>query len=92
MKIAVLCAAAAIGAILIAPAAPTVAADGFDHEYRTLAGVLSKHVKYPRVDYASLKADRGPLDRAVAAFDAPAARTEPTASGPTSRGRRRGAP
>ncbi|MBA3884156.1 MAG: DUF547 domain-containing protein [Acidobacteria bacterium] len=79
MKTTVLCASAAIGAILLVPAAPAVTAvmaDGFDHEYQTLAGVLSKQVKYPRVDYAALKADRVALDRAVAEFDAPAARDE----------------
>jgi len=52
-------------------------ADGFDHDYRTYAEILKRHVRYPRVNYAALKADRAPLDRAVAEFDAPAARGEP---------------
>jgi hypothetical protein len=77
MKIIVLSASIAIGGVLLAPAAPAVLADGFDHGYQTLAGVLSKHVKYPQVDYAALKADRGALDRAVVEFDAPVARGEP---------------
>jgi hypothetical protein len=77
MKTTVLVAATVIGAILLVPATPALTANGFDHDYTTLAGVLSKHVKYPRVDYAALKADRAALDRAVAEFDAPAARGEP---------------
>jgi hypothetical protein len=77
MKTTVLVAATAIGAILLVPAAPALTAHGFDHDYTTLAGVLATHVKYPRVDYAALKADRVTLDRAVAQFDAPAARSEP---------------
>lgn len=79
MKMTVLCAIAAVGAILMVQAAPAVTAiraDGFDHEYQVLAGILSKHVKYPRVDYAALKADRTSLDRAVAEFDSLAARGE----------------
>lgn len=52
------------------------AADQFDHGYSAYAPVLAGHVQPPRVDYTSLKADRRLLDRAVADFDAAAARGE----------------
>lgn len=55
----------------------SLSANGFDHEYRAYADVLTRHVRYPRVDYAALKADRAALDAVVAAFDSPESRGEP---------------
>lgn len=63
-----------IGIALIAQATCGASADAFDHEYREYASVLKRHVRVPRVDYASLKAERTPLDAVVEEFDAPAAK------------------
>jgi len=57
---------------------PRVAADQFDHDYSTYAGVLRSHVVPPRVNYAALTADRAPLQRFVTELDSPASRGEPT--------------
>jgi len=53
-----------------------VATASFDHGYADYAHVLAHHVQGSGVAYAALKADRGALDRAIAQFDAPAARGE----------------
>lgn len=69
--------AAILAPLLIVPAATGGGqTSGFDHEYATLADVLQRHVKPPRVDYAALQSDRSGLDRAVAAFASPAAQGE----------------
>lgn len=47
---------------------PPVAADvtgSFDHQHALLAGVLARHVRGGRVDYAALQRDRAGLDRYV---------------------------
>ena len=46
-------------------------AAAFDHGYPPYAQALRDHVRPPKVDYAALKADRAPLDAAVAAFALP---------------------
>ena len=63
--------------VMLSLSGPLVRADQFDHEYATYTGVLRSHVVLPRVDYGALRANRAGLDRAVAEFDAPAARAEP---------------
>ncbi len=63
-------------AVAIALTLPASAVADFDHAYPAYAEVLSKYVQPPRVSYRALKADRGGLDRAVAAFDAAGAREE----------------
>ncbi|MDQ3069257.1 MAG: DUF547 domain-containing protein [Acidobacteriota bacterium] len=56
---------------------PAVAGSAaFDHTYSVLARVLAAHVEGPRVDYASLKAQRASLDAVAASFDAADARGE----------------
>jgi len=70
------CALVVIGITIIAQDRARVSANVFDHEYRSFARVLKKHVRYPRVDYAALKQERTPLDRVVGEFDASAARGE----------------
>ncbi len=64
-----------ITTLALALAVDTSAAQ-FDHEYAAFAGVLRAHVHGARVDYAALKADRGPLDIVVAAFGVPAREEE----------------
>lgn len=76
MKRSLFVCALVIGIALMAQNTRTASANAFDHEYRPFAGVLKTHVRFPRVDYAALKADRTPLDRVVAEFDAPAAEDE----------------
>ena len=39
-------------------------AQEFDHEHKLWTGVMAKHVKDDRFDYAALKKDRGALDAA----------------------------
>ncbi len=67
----------AVAAMLSMPW-PRVAADQFDHDYATYAGVLRSHVVPPRVNYAALTADQAPLQRFVTELDSPASRGEPT--------------
>lgn len=78
MKKSLIACGVIIGLALVAQATCGAAARtvAFDHEYRELAGLLRAHVRFPRVDYAALKADRARLDRVAAAFDAPDARGE----------------
>ena len=64
-------------AVMLGMPGPRVAADQFDHDYATYAGVLRSHVVPPRVDYAALAAARGPLHRVVAALDSAGSRGEP---------------
>jgi len=56
--------------------AARTSANNFDHSYTGYTQVL-RHVHPPRVDYAALRSDRATLDRIVAEFDSPAARSEP---------------
>lgn len=65
-----------IAAVVLSCGAALAAADGFDHGYGAYAALLSRHVRPPVVDYATLVADRGSLDQVVAAFDSPASRAE----------------
>ena len=58
-------------------AAPALMAEQFDHDYHSYAGVLRSYVRPPRVDYASLVANRTGLDRAVSELDSASARGEP---------------
>jgi len=76
MKNSLIACGLVIGVALIAQATCGASANAFDHEYRAYADVLKRHVRFPRVDYASLKADRTPLDAVVEEFDAPAAKGE----------------
>jgi hypothetical protein len=46
-------------------------ASSFDHSYADYGRVLRDHVRLPRVAYTGLKADRGALDAAIAAFAQP---------------------
>jgi len=62
--------------VMLIMAVPLVGFDQFDHSYVTYAGVLRSHVVPPRVNYASLKANRSDLDRSVAEFDSAAAHGE----------------
>ena len=79
MKKTFLACAVVLGSALTlqATCGASLSAHGFDHEYRAYAEVLKRHVRYPRVDYAALKADRAALDAVVAAFDSPESRAEP---------------
>jgi len=79
MKKTFLACAVVLGSALTlqATCGASLSANGFDHEYRAYAEVLKRHVRYPRVDYAALKADRAALDAVVAAFDSPESRAEP---------------
>ena len=65
-----------IGIALMAQSTRRASANTFDHEYRSFAGLLKSYVRFPRVDYAALTADRTSLDRAVTELDAPAAGEE----------------
>jgi len=57
-----------LSSVLLGAAAPVNgAAAPFDHEHALYAGVLSRHVRDGRVDYAALRADRAALDAYVAA-------------------------
>ncbi len=55
------------GVALTMPAGAGSAA--FDHTYSAFARVLAAHVEGPRVDYASLTAQRASLDAVAASFD-----------------------
>ena len=66
---------AAAAALLALPLPPPGTA-AFDHGYPSYAGVLSRYVHPPRVDYRALEADRPALDRAVRDFDSADARGE----------------
>lgn len=72
-----LTAAVSLAATLLWPMTLVSRGVAFDHEYATLADVLQRHVKPPRVDYAALQADRTALDRTVAAFASRRAQGEP---------------
>jgi hypothetical protein len=61
----------------VPPAGRLLADEAFGHRYAAYGEVLARHVHASGVDYASLKADRGPLDRVVAEFDSTGARNEP---------------
>lgn len=76
MKKSLIACGVVIAIALIAQATCGASANAFDHDYRAYADVLTKHVRFPRVDYAALKADRTPLDRVVEEFAAPASRGE----------------
>ncbi|MEP6915135.1 MAG: DUF547 domain-containing protein [Acidobacteriota bacterium] len=65
-----------LAAATVALTLPAPAGAGFDHGYPAYAEALSKYVQPPRVRYQALKADRGSLDRAVAAFDDASTRQE----------------
>jgi hypothetical protein len=47
--------AAVVAMMTLVPSATRLEADDFDHGYAVYADVLTKHVRPPRVDYASLK-------------------------------------
>lgn len=69
-RLLMVCALVVIGITIIAERASRASANAsFDHEYRSFAQVLKKHVRYPRVDYAALKQERTLLDRATGEFD-----------------------
>lgn len=76
MKRALIAFSLAIGIAAVSHAGPAPGSRVFDHEYVAYADVLKRHVRYPRVDYAALKADRARLDRAVAEFASPASAGE----------------
>jgi hypothetical protein len=58
-RLLMVCALVVIGITIIAEGASRASANAsFDHEYRSFAQVLKKHVRYPRVDYAALKQER----------------------------------
>jgi len=77
MKTAAIVSVCAIAVALVPHGDLRARAHAFDHDYRAYADVLKTYVRWPRVDYAALKAHRTLLDGVVAEFDSPAARGEP---------------
>lgn len=70
-------AALLVVAVMAGADAPVLdGAAGFDYSFAAYAAVLEQYVGGAGVNYASLKQDRGGLDRAVAELDSPAARGE----------------